>query len=456
MDMVAVLGASGKKLMPTSACKARKLLKKNRAVIHQYRPVFTIRLLDRTDGETQPVEYCSDTGYLHVGVSIKSAKREYVNEQRDLLADEPERHNDRRKYRRSRRNRKTRHRKPRWENRRDNKICRDGFTPSLRNKRDVQMKLYQDFHSVIPVTAAAFEMGQFDTQVLKAMEEGKPLPQGTDYQHGEQYGYETLREAVFARDGYRCACCGKSTFSDNVILRVHHLGYRKGDRSNRMSNLVTVCTGCHTGKNHRPGGKLYDWNPKLKSFKGAAFMTAVRYDMFEKLKQSTPEVELHMTYGAMTKLKRKECNLKKSHSNDAYSMGEFHPKHRTDFRHFKKRRRNSRILSKFYDARYTDTRDGIVKSGQQLSSGRTNRSEPRVSGKSERVYRGRKVSKGRLSVRKKHYSYRPGDLVLFDGRKTVVTGVQNRGDYVKLENHKVVSVKKIQPVRHTGGWQKIS
>ena len=42
-------------------------------------------------------------------------------------------------------------------------------------------------------------MGNFDTQVLKAKEEGRPLPQGVDYQHGERYSIATLREAVFAR-----------------------------------------------------------------------------------------------------------------------------------------------------------------------------------------------------------------------------------------------------------------
>lgn len=385
--MVAVISASGKKLMPTTERKARILLKKGRAEIYAYRPIFTIRLLDREDGYTQPVEYCCDTGYKHIGISIKSEKREYVNEQRDLFADETERHNDRRKYRASRRNRKTRYRKARFSNRKG-LISKEGFAPSIRNKRDQHIMLYLGYCRVIPITDATFELGQFDTQVLKAVEEGNPLPEGTDYQQGESYGYATLREAVFARDNYTCICCGKSAIKDGIILKLHHIGYRLGDRSNRMSNLGTVCNNCHTAKNHKPGGKLYNLKPKLKSFKGASFMTSVKYSMIKHTRAATPDVAVYITYGAKTKLKLKEQGIEKTHSNDAYAMGEFHPKRRAEFTHYKKVRRNNRILSKFYDAKYIDIRDGKKKSGSQLGCNRTDRSMPRNNPQNERIYRG--------------------------------------------------------------------
>lgn len=57
MDAVAVVSASGKRLMPTNSYRARKLLKSSRARIYKYRPAFTIQLLDRRDGYTQPMEY---------------------------------------------------------------------------------------------------------------------------------------------------------------------------------------------------------------------------------------------------------------------------------------------------------------------------------------------------------------------------------------------------------------
>ena len=442
------------KLMPTNEYKARKLLKKGKAVIYKYKP-FTIQLTEREVGDVQPIEYCCDTGYQHIGISIKSQTHEYVNEERILLKDETERHNDQRKYRRTRRNR-LRYRKARWQNRRNNQICKDGFAPSVRNKRDIHINLFKMYCDVMPITSATFEMGQFDTQLLKAIEEGNDIPQGTDYQKGERYGYSTLREAVLTRDNYKCICCNKSAIKDGVILEMHHLGYLVGDRTDRMNNLATVCTNCHTSKNHQPGGKLYVLKPKLKAFKGATFMTMVRFNMFAKLKESASDIKFHMTYGAMTKLKRRELNRKKSHSNDAYCMGNFHPKHRTDFKCYQKLRRNNRILSKFYDAKYIDLRNGTTKSGKQLSCNRTNRRELRNSDKNERIYRGQKISKGRISTRKQHYQYRPHDYVWFKGIRYTVKGVQDKGKRVALQEQLPISVKKIEKCIHANGWYLIN
>lgn len=436
--------------MPTNSYRARRLLKSRRAVIYKYRPVFTIKLADRTDGYTQPIEYKCDTGYQNIGISICSDTKEFVNEQRVLLKDEVKRHSGSRKYRRTRRNR-LRYRKKRFDNRRG-MISRDGFTPSIRNKRDVHVRLYEEYYKIFPITKAVFEMGQFDTQVLKAIEAGLPVPKGTDYQRGEQYGYATLREAVFARDDYKCICCGKSAIKDGVKLRIHHIGYLSGDRSNRMANLGSVCENCHTPKNHKESGKLYNLKPKLKEFKGATFMTTVRYSMVKNLKAATPNVDIKVTYGAATKLARKDLNVRKTHSNDAYCMGEFHPKHRSDFRNYKKCRRNNRVLSRFYDAKYRDLRDGSTKTGSQLSCGRTNRKVSRHTKLDERIYRTRKVSKGRVSTRRQHYSLRPGDKILYDGKVCLVRGIQSNGTSVKLANGKTCSLKKVNILQHCNAW----
>ena len=436
--------------MPTNSYRARRLLKSKRAVIHKYRPVFTIKLADRTDGYTQPIEYKCDTGYQNIGISICSDTKEFVNEQRDLLKDEVKKHSDSRRYRRTRRNR-LRYRKKRFNNRRG-MISRDGFAPSIRNKRDVHVRLYEEYYKIFPIAKAVFEMGQFDTQVLKAIEAGLPVPEGTDYQRGEQYGYATLREAVFARDGYKCICCGKSAIKDGVKLRIHHIGYLSEDRSNRMANLGSVCENCHTPNNHKYGGKLYNLKPKLKELKGATFMTTVRYSMIKNLKAATPNVDIKVAYGAETKLARKDLNVRKTHSNDAYCMGGFHPKHRSDFKHYKKCRRNNRVLSRFYDAKYRDLRDGSTKTGSQLSCGRTNRKISRHTKLDERIYRAHKISEGRISTRRQHYSLRPGDKVLYDGKVYFVKGVQSNGTSIKLANGKVCPLKKVNILQHCNAW----
>ncbi len=449
--MVAVISKTGMKLMPTTERRARKLLKSGKAEIYKYRPIFTIRLTEREAGDIQPVEYKCDTGYQHIGISICSEKHEYVHEERILLKDETERHNDCRKYRRTRRNRKTRHRKARSDNRKG-LIAKGGFTPSIRNKRDIHIVLFEDFYKVIPVTSAVFEMGQFDTQVLKAIAEGKPFPKGIDYQHGDRYGMTTLKEAVFTRDGYKCICCGRTPFKDKAILHEHHVGFWKGDRSDRMVNLATVCEKCHTSKNHKPGGELYGLEPKFKTLKEATFMTTVRFDMFKRLKETASDVSFHMIYGAKTKLSRRTLHIEKSHANDAYVMGQLHPKHKARIKTYQKLRRNNRILSKFYDAKYIDTRDSSIKTGCQLSCNRTKRNIPRVNSESLTIYRGQKMSKGRFSIRKQHYKYRPHDIVWVEGKRYTVQGVISNGTRIALNERLPVSINKIQNTRHTGGW----
>ena len=114
--MVAVLSKTGIRLMPTSSYRARKLLAKKKAVICGYRP-FTIRLTERETGDVQPVELAVDTGYFHVGNSLKTAKHELAAVEIRTLMDEKQRYDDRRQYRRMRRSR-LRYRAMRFDNRR--------------------------------------------------------------------------------------------------------------------------------------------------------------------------------------------------------------------------------------------------------------------------------------------------------------------------------------------------
>lgn len=450
-----IIANDGTKLMPTTNVKkVRKLLRTDRAIIYKHSP-FTIKLMYETTKYIQPIEFKEDAGYQNVGVSACSAKHEYVSETRVLLKNEVEKHNNCKKYRRARRNR-LRYRKPRFDNRRATKQL-GWLAPSINNKMNQHLRILDIYYSVMPITSVIIEVAQFDTQVLKAVQEGKPLPSGTDYQHGERYGYDTLREAVFARDGYKCICCSRNAIVDNLILRMHHLGYWKEDRTNRLSNLATVCTKCHTSKNHKPNGKLYGLGPITKKMSSAAFMNSVKYQIVEQIKKSYPNLSVSVTFGAITKRTRNDRNIMKTHANDAYCIGEYHPKHRAKMIAYQKRRRNNRVLEKFYDSKFIDIRDGSIKSGQQLSCNRTNRREPRSSIKNERIYRGLRKSKGRRAIRRRRYTLRPGDIVLISYQKHKVLGVQNNGDYTKIEGlAKVVRTQLLTPIRHTGGWERVS
>ena len=440
--MVCVVSNTGKRLMPTTEYKDRKLMEKGRAKIYQYDP-FTIMILDREDGYTQSIELKCDTGDKHIGISICSEKHEYVSVEVNPLKDEKEKHNDQKKYRRTRRNRK-RYRAPRFNNR---KRKENWLAPSLDHKVDIHKNWIEKYLEVMPIEKVTLEIGTFDTQRLKAMNNGEKLPVGTDYQRGEQYDFYTIRDAVFSRDHYTCQCCKESIKDNkNLVLRTHHIGYWKGDRSNRVSNLLTVCDKCHNQANHQPSGKLYGLQPKSTKLPEAAFMNSVRYILVDEIYALQEKLdisfEIEITYGSMTKLKRKELGVEKSHVNDAYAMGDFHPKHRCKSERYQKKRRNNRILSKFYDAKYIDSRDKSIKTGKELSNGRTNRNHKRNS-ENLHKYRKQKVTKGKTTVRKNHYPFQPKDLVLYDNKIYKVNGTNNKGKSIQLYIEEIIELKDI-------------
>ena len=454
-----VVDKDGMPLMPTyNIKKVRKYLASGKMRIFRHEP-FTVQLTyevpEQEAPHTQPVEMCFDTGKEHIGISVKSEKHEYVHAQFDNLPDEKQRHDDARKYRKARRNRK-RHREPRFNNRKANK--KDGWlAPSVRHAKDNHLSLYKRYSKVCPVTDVWLEAGQFDTQALEAQQKGLPLPEGKDYQHGPRYGTDTLREAVFTRDGYKCQVCGKSPFGKDkkpVILNVHHALYWKGDHTDRMSGLMTVCTKCHTPSNHKEGGKLYGLTPKVKSMAGASFMNQVRWYLYRDMKTLCDPcgVHVHLTYGAFTKRERHSRRIAKTHANDAYCIGRFRPKHKAQEELYRKRRRNERILSKFYDAKYIDIRDGKVKKAAELGCNRTNRREPRMSDKNCRPFRGHKVSKGHESVKKQRSPIPTGSLIRYHGKLYVTKGCQHYGEYVTVDGHEPIKVKEVKVIRLAGGW----
>jgi 5-methylcytosine-specific restriction endonuclease McrA len=52
--------------------------------------------------------------------------------------------------------------------------------------------------------------------------------------------YETLRQQILRRDGWRCQSCG--TMSN---LEVHHKEFRSHSGHDSEENLITLCVGCH-------------------------------------------------------------------------------------------------------------------------------------------------------------------------------------------------------------------
>ena len=116
MQYVYVLNKHGEPLMPCSPRKARLLLKQKKAYVIKRTP-FTVKLLYGSAGYKQPVTLGVDAGSKHIGISATTEKHELYREEATPRNDVVDLLSARRAFRRSRRNRKTRYRAPRFNNR---------------------------------------------------------------------------------------------------------------------------------------------------------------------------------------------------------------------------------------------------------------------------------------------------------------------------------------------------
>ena len=300
--MVYVLNICMAPLMPCKEAKARKLLKSGKAKIVKRNP-FTIQLLFECENVTQDIVLGVDAGSKHIGLSATTDKKELYAAEVELRDDIVDLLSIRRENRRTRRNRKTRYRKPRFLNR----VRSDGWiAPSVQNKVDTHLTVVRRLHEILPITRIIVEVAAFDIQKIK-----NPDIDGIEYQQGEQLGFWNVREYVFFRDGHTCQCCkGKSK---DKILNVHHIESRKTG-GNAPNNLITLCETCHKGY-HEGQIKLPRNIKRGMSFRDAAFMGIMRWAFYNQLKKLYPNVSL--TYGYLTKNARIRNGLPKTHCVDA-------------------------------------------------------------------------------------------------------------------------------------------
>ena len=305
--MVYVLSQNGQPLMPTeNHAKVRVFLKQGKAKVVQRCP-FTIQLLYESTTHTQKINLGIDAGSKTIGISATTDSKVLYEAEVVLRNDIVELLSGRRALRRSRRNRKTRYRKPRFDNRKKP----DGWlAPSIRQKIETHVTVVENITKILPMTKIIVETASFDIQKIK-----NPEIEGAEYQHGEQLDFWNVREYVLFRDGHTCQCCkGKS--KDN-ILNVHHIESRKTG-GNAPNNLITLCETCHKAY-HKGIITLPKEIHRGMRFRDAAFMGVMRWAFYDRLKElyNLLGVEVINTYGYITKNTRITYDLPKEHYVDA-------------------------------------------------------------------------------------------------------------------------------------------
>ena len=307
--MVYVLSYAGQALMPTeNHAKVRVLLKTRKARVIKRCP-FTIQLLYKSTTYTQNVTLGIDAGSKHIGVSATTENKVLYESDVTLRNDITKLLSARSELRRSRRNRKTRYRKPRFMNRTHSK--KQGWlAPSIKQKVDSHLMVVNKVCRMLPITKIIVETASFDIQKIK-----NPDISGTDYQQGEQLGFWNVREYILFRDGHECQCChGKSK---DPVLNVHHIESRRTG-GNAPNNLITLCETCHKGY-HRGTVTLPKTIHRGMRFKNAAFMGIMRWAFYNRLKELyvAKGIFVALTYGYITKNTRIEHGLPKEHCVDA-------------------------------------------------------------------------------------------------------------------------------------------
>ena len=325
---VYVLNKNGEALMPCKPQKARKLLKNGKAKVVDRTP-FTIQLLYGSSGYKQDINLGVDAGSKYIGLSATTEKNELYKAEVELRQDISTLLESRRILRRSRRSRKLRYRPARFNNRRNRK---DKLAPSVQHKLDCHVTMIRKVCSILPVRNIIVETAEFDVHKLK-----NPNVSGKEYQNGGQKDFYNVKSAVLNRDNYTCQICGEK----DSRLDVHHIQFRSKGGSNRMDNLVTLCSNCH-GKIHN--GEL-EFSKPVKSFKHASHMNIMRKRLFEVLRSVFDNV--FETFGYLTKYNREKLGMCKSHSNDAFIISHNFDAKRLDVEFlYRKVRRHNRQLHK--------------------------------------------------------------------------------------------------------------
>jgi len=313
MQKVFVVSTDRQPLDLCHPARARELLRSKRAAVLRRFP-FTIILKDRmaTESITHAHSVKIDPGARTTGVAV-------VNESRQVVFAVEIEHRGytikksldaRRAIRRSRRNRNTRYRAPRFLNRHKPE---GWIAPSLMSRVhniETWVKRIQKF---VPVDSLALELVKFDMQKMVT-----PEVSGVEYQQGELRGYE-VREYLLEKWGRMCAYCD----AKDVPLEVEHIIPKSRGGSDRVSNLTLACHPCNQAKGNQTAAEFRHPEIQAKALqplKDAAAVNTTRWALYRELQNFNLPIEVGT--GGRTKFNRVRLGFPKAHWIDAACVGE--------------------------------------------------------------------------------------------------------------------------------------
>ena len=264
-----------------------------------------------------------DPGSKHTGIAIT---RDHPDGTRDALMALVINHRGRniklamtkrRQLRRSRRQRKTRYRKPRFANRTS---PAGWLPPSLLSRLHNTLTWVRRLAKLLPITEVHIETAVFNPQVLR-----NPEIHGEQYQQGPLYR-TNLRAAVLHRDNHKCVYCGKS--SKRNRLELDHVVPKSAGGADRYDNLVAACRPCNQKRRNKPIAQWLKRRPKKLAevqaklgmeLHDATHMNVILLRLLRELRNDGWTVVEHSA--ASTAAGRRLCSVEKSHHADAAMTG---------------------------------------------------------------------------------------------------------------------------------------
>jgi 5-methylcytosine-specific restriction endonuclease McrA len=321
---VFVLDTNKQPLDPVHPGRARLLLSSGKAAVFKRYPFTIIHKREVPSPSLEPLRLKIDPGSKTTGLALVhdgSGKVVFAAELTHRGKAIKHALTDRRGIRRSRRQRHTRYRKPRFKNRRRPE---GWLAPSLESRVDNIVTWVERLMRLCPIAALSLELVKFD---LQAME--NPEISGVEYQQGTLAGYE-LREYLLEKWNRACAYCGAT----GVPLRVEHIQSRANGGSNRVSNLCLACERCNRKKGTQDIVTFLAHTPEVltrilaqakASLKDAAAVNATRWALYRRL--GILGLPIECGGGGRTKYNRVSQGLEKAHWLDAACVGTSTPEH---------------------------------------------------------------------------------------------------------------------------------
>ncbi|MFL5625191.1 MAG: RNA-guided endonuclease IscB [Ktedonobacteraceae bacterium] len=323
MSHVFVLDTKKQPLNPVHPGQARLLLNRGKAAVYR-RYLFTLILKTSVQQpQVQPLRLKIDPGSKTTGIAIvndASGEVVFAAELTHRGEQIKKRLDARHALRRSRRQRKTRYRKPRFDNRGNKKA--GWLPPSLESRISNTETWVRRLCHLCSIGAISQELVKFDMQLME-----NPEIRGVAYQQGTLAGYE-CREYLLQKWNRQCAYCR----TKDVPLQIEHIQPRAHGGTDRVSNLCLACERCNQAKGKQDIRVFLAKQPEVLRrilsqarvpLQDAAAVNATRWALHRRLQALGLPVECGS--GGLTKYNRTTRNLPKAHWLDAACVGQSTP-----------------------------------------------------------------------------------------------------------------------------------